>query len=244
MAEQKTSLPAHRSARVRVLRTLPAAPAPSPAPPAPVPAPTPAPWFEAVRPQSLFWRARVADLRIAHQSLFELRGIDAGVSAIVTNSVRTDPCTSLQTLTPLSFSIVARLSSLSTLLLDRHDVSASTVLAKFEKYHEEIDETRSLLETLEAADELEHAVEPFEEAFDPQAFEGWVRVQNERSPQVYEELQHRAALLLGVQCRVACAALDGDAPDWPPQIEPTPSTGSAPRAARAKDRPAGSSSQG
>lgn len=122
-------------------------------------------------------------------------------------------CSNLETLTPRSFSLVARLAVLATHLMDRKEVSASSTVKTFSRDAKLIDEVRKLLDLYQAED----VHEAFESVFDPDPFETWAqKAETDRAPEVYEELQQRAAMLLAIQCLVATQALDGEAPDWPP----------------------------
>jgi hypothetical protein len=133
-------------------------------------------------------------------------------------------CARLVSLTPRAFSLVARLTTLAAHLMDRHDVSASSTLLKFDQDRELIADAHDLLE----ASALDDVLLPFQSAFDRDPFETLAKSPGtDRSPAVFEELQQRAGLLLAIKCMVATGGLDGPAGDWPP-LEPAPAPAPAP----------------
>jgi hypothetical protein len=136
-------------------------------------------------------------------------------------------CAKLVTMSPAAFTLVARLTTLASHLMDRHDVSARSTLEKFDLDAELIGEARAMLE----ASGLDDVLPPFQGAFYRPPFDELAKKdETNRSPEVFAELQERAALLLALKCLVA-TGLDGNSAEWPPQppVPPPSSDAGSPR---------------
>jgi hypothetical protein len=142
-----------------------------------------------------------------------------------------------QAISNRAFSAIARLGTLLARLMDRHDVTLTTVLQKLADQNQQlIGEIAQLLD--DAA--LPDAAAWFRHAIDVEPFAQWRQAGvADNDPRVYAELNHRVSHMLAVQCTVA-RHLRGEAADWPPNDRPDGSTATpaaSPKGGRASRRP-------
>lgn len=125
-----------------------------------------------------------------------------------------DSCAGVASLSPAAYALIARITALAAHLMDRSDVTAQSTLDHFDRDAGLIGEVSELLWQRQLDDGVQvlarvYQREPFASlAGDPAT---------NCAPEVYAELQRRAALLLSLKCLVATRIGEGEAPDWPPQ---------------------------
>lgn len=155
----------------------------------------------------------------AHETALFQRGVEAleALAETLEDCCSSAGCAPRQ-LSERALSIIARLTTVQTLLADRNDVTLTSVLAKL------VEQNRHLISRLQH--ELEEIAPPdafkwFMQAVNPAPFDQWLREgRAENDPAVHAELRLRVAQLLAVQCAVA-RQVQGDADDGPPVEEPT-----------------------
>lgn len=160
------------------------------------------------------------------------RGIDA-VEKLVTNTTPPPPdtCATRDDMSDLAFAIVARLNTLASYLMDRHDVSLDSVIDKLTDPGniELIKETRELILQAQAP----VTAELLRRAVDPSLFQQWQKQGGQPDDsKFFDEVRQRAALLLAAKCQVA-TMVTGAADDWPP---PAPTPGVAQPTAKTRRR--------
>lgn len=153
-----------------------------------------------------------------------VRSIDDVAEAIAKCCGEEGGCAPVSELSNLAFSMLSRLCTLRSHLMDRHDVDLGSVLDKLTDHDEKlIAQIAGLLQT----PGLERAASLFREVVDIEPFSSWKQAGvDPRDARVYNELNARTAKLLAVECEVA-HRVRGEAGDWPP---PPPAEAIKPRA--------------
>lgn len=207
------------------------------------------------RLRSAFWRARALELQLAAQHAAELRSVSTGVGGIGASvgglkfpesmtvqtkwspddlevqrsaanalgqiakfsAAQSEGCGTLSTISNRAFVIIAKLTTLASFLMDRGgDVTPDSVGKLLGRYVDLIGDIEKRLQETE----LEEAVLMLHAATELKSLEGL-----KPDDAFFAELNHRAALLLGLKCLVATRLRDGEAPgEWPPgqPTEPQP----------------------
>ncbi len=185
------------------------------------------------RPNSAFHRMRLAEY---HSRL--------ALAADTTIARQTPPTTPIpgipsevRTLNDCEFSLIADISYVITQLMDKKEVDASTYLSKLNNPRVMLPLSRRITETLKAS-QLNEALDYFIAATDPAFFNSDSVQKDPANQNVYDEINHRAALLLACQNAILVAGHDcaDGAVDWPPDtvvIQTQPTTPDAAQAAAA-----------
>lgn len=149
------------------------------------------------------------------------------VEAAEKQAANTEPpretCADREDMSNLAFTVVARMNTLATHLMDRQDVSFETVIEKLLDAGTVvlIDEIEALLAVDD--DAAESALELLHRALDLETF-------RKNAPNdLFGELNRRAALLLAAKC--AASGVEGPADDWPAPPDTQP-LASAPQTTR------------
>lgn len=123
-----------------------------------------------------------------------------------------ESCASIEKLSDLAFSLVARITTLSAHLMDLKDVGVSSVIDKLSRNAGLIDQIQHALMALDTKE----ALALFLRAVDPEPFLSWQKAKrDEHLPELFVELNRRAAGLLATKCLVA-SQVEGEDPNWPP----------------------------
>jgi hypothetical protein len=183
--------------------------------------------FSVMTTQSAVDAQRSADGLVALQSIASSQQTQAtqlAAAVLALNDIAkaaanccNDCCADLA-LSDAAFVLIARLGTLRVHLMDLHEVTLDSVLAKLEK--QDLALIRAIAEQLEQA-ELKDELARLMQAVDIAPFQAWKdQGVSQTDPALYEELSRRAALLIGVECAVA-HQVDGESDDWPPQATTT-----------------------
>ncbi|MCR5885857.1 hypothetical protein LRS03_24560 [Rhizobacter sp. J219] len=176
--------------------------------------------------RSAFWEHNNRITLYERKKLNALSRLVVAAEKQATNTEpRRDTCSARVDMSNLAFTVVARMNTLATYLMDRHDVTFDLVLQKL------LDPSTGVLvneiEALLAVDDpaAVRALDLLHRALDAQTF-------RKNAPNdLFGELNRRAAWLLAAKCEVA--GLEGTAADWPERAaSEAPVTSAAPPARR------------
>lgn len=199
--------------------------------------------------RSAFWGHQNARLRVEKKQLSAIGELKTGLTSISVTThaseadaallkrlveaaekqaTNTEPlhetCADREDMSDLAFTVVARMNTLATHLMDRQDVTFDSVIGKLLDAGTVVlvDEIEALLAVDDPA--AEGALELLHRALDLESF-------RKNAPNdLFGELNRRAALLLAAKCEAS--GVEGEADDWPAPPDSDQPVASAPQSTR------------